>query len=437
MDRRYRTAAVIGAGPMGLMAALELLKAGIATDVFEHDDRIGGMSAMFDFDGLTIERYYHFICRPDRPLFDLLSELGLSHLLRWVETRMGYYLNARLYRWGTPQALLGFPGLDTLTKLRYAAMVASVKNIGDWRRLDRIRAADWLRRRVGERGYEVLWKRLLELKFHEHAESISAAWLGTRIKRVALSRKNLFSELLGYLEGGSGVLLSAMEARIEALGGRIFLKTPVHRVVSDEARRVTGVVVRGGEKSYDLVVSTIPIQYVPRIVPDLPAEFRARIDAIANIAVACVIVKLRHRLTGNFWVNINSAGIEIPGVIEYTNLNPLGGQHVVYLPFYMPAAHPKYRLTDAALIGESLGYLGQLNPEFSPHWVLASRVARYEFAQAICPPGFYDALPPSRTPIDGFWMADTAYYYPEDRSISESVRLARDLVRNILGGSGP
>jgi protoporphyrinogen oxidase len=167
-------------------------------------------------------------------------------------------------------------------------------------------------------------------------------------------------------------------------------------------------------------------------VPDLPAQFCARIDAIANIGVACVILKLRQRVTENFWVNINSDGIEIPGVIEYTNLNPLNGQHILYAPYYMPTTHPKYRAADEALINETLGYLERLNPGFSPEWVLARRVARYQFAQTVCPPGFYDMLPPSRTPIDGFWMADTAYYYPEDRSISESVRLGKELVRMIL-----
>ena len=52
---------------------------------------------------------------------------------------------------------------------------------------------------------------------------------------------------------------------------------------------------------------------------------------------------------------------------------------------------------------------------------------RYEFAQPICPPGFQAQLPPMRTPIAGFFMADTAYYYPEDRSISESLRIGQEL----------
>ena len=71
---------VLGAGPMGLMAAIELLKLGHEVDIYERDDRIGGMSASFDFDGLKIERYYHFICKTDAPA--LLSAPGRAE--QWV-----------------------------------------------------------------------------------------------------------------------------------------------------------------------------------------------------------------------------------------------------------------------------------------------------------------------------------------------------------------
>ena len=70
--------AIIGAGPMGLACAHHLLAKGYAVEIFEADDRIGGMSACFDLGGMRIERYYHFLCKTDFALFDLLGELGLS-----------------------------------------------------------------------------------------------------------------------------------------------------------------------------------------------------------------------------------------------------------------------------------------------------------------------------------------------------------------------
>lgn len=426
--------AVVGAGPMGLMAALELLRAGHQVDLFERDDRIGGMSASFDFDGLQIERYYHFICKTDEPLFVLLGELGLRDKLRWADTKMGYFYNGRLYPWGTPLALLRFPHLSLASKIRYAMHVMHTKGIDDWSGLDRVNATQWIRKWVGAQAYDVLWKNAFHLKFFEYADNLSAAWIGTRIKRVALSRRSLMHESLGYLEGGSATLLDAMEREIRRLGGNIHLQQGVDRVtVANDA--VNGVIVSGEPRPYDSVVSTAPIQYVPRFVPDLPADFRARIEAIENIPVACVILKLRHPISDNFWMNISDPGIGIPGVIEYSNLNPAGhnGEHILYAPFYMPKTHPKWQLSNSDLIEEVIGYLPRLNPAFRREWVRASHCHRYEFAQTICPPGFNAILPPMRTPLRGFFMADTAYYYPEDRSISESVAVGRALAREAMG----
>ncbi|MFI4921300.1 MAG: FAD-dependent oxidoreductase, partial [Gammaproteobacteria bacterium] len=151
---------IVGAGPMGLMTAMELLKCSHEVDIYERDDRIGGMSATFDFAGLEIERYYHFICKTDYPLFELLAELGLSGKLRWTDTKMGFYYNGKLYKWGTPFALLAFDGLGLLGKIRYGLHAMYTKGIKDWRPFDRMRATEWIRRWVGERAYNVLWKSL-------------------------------------------------------------------------------------------------------------------------------------------------------------------------------------------------------------------------------------------------------------------------------------
>ena len=64
-----------------------------------------------------------------------------------------------------------------------------------------------------------------------------------------------------------------------------------------------------------------------------------------------------------------------------------------------------------------------IRPDFDSADVLASTASRYQYAQAICSPGFYDALPPMKSKIAGLIMADTSHYYPEDRSISESLRI--------------
>ena len=94
-------------------------------------------------------------------------------------------------------------------------------------------------------------------------------------------------------------------------------------------------------------------------------------------------------------MNISDPSIEIPGVIEYSNLNQMPPS-ILYAPFYMPKTHPKWARNNDQLIDEVIGYLGRLNPRSRTDWVLARHCHRYDFAQTICPPGFTTCCPPCR-----------------------------------------
>ncbi len=417
---------------MGLAAAYELCKSGAAVEVFERDTRVGGMSVHFDFAGTPIERYYHFVCAPDATTFKYMAELGLSDLMRWTDTHMGFFYNDRLYDWGNPKALLTFPGLSLVQKIRYGLHVMRAKLVSDWRPFDRMRAKDWLQKWIGTQAYEVLWQPLFHFKFYEHEDSLSAAWLGTRIKRVALSRKSIFQERLGYIEGGSEALLLALAREIKRLGGRVRLGSGVEEVLvrgEPGAQRIGGLRINGREEVFDAIVSTVPLPYVNGLIPGLPRNEAAKIAAIRNVGVVCVILKLTRPFTRNFWMNINDPRIEIPGLIEYTNLNPLDGCTIVYAPYYMPQIHPKYDRPFADFVEETLCAMELIRPDFDRADVIDATASRYHYSQPVFTPGFFEELPAMKSSVHGLFLADTAHCYPEDRSISESMRIGGELAR--------
>ncbi len=417
---------------MGLASAYDLLKQGHTVSLYEADKQLGGMSASFVFDGIKIERYYHFICKSDAPLFAMLKELGIENTLRWNETRMGYYYQGKVRDWGEPIALLKFPGLGLISKIRYGLLAFTSTKRSDWRKLDKIDAVTWLKRWVGDRAYDVLWRPLFELKFHHYTPNLSAAWIWSRLKRVGTSRKNLLQEEMGYLQGGSDTFLNSIEARIKSMGGAIHLCEAVQEITIVDGK-VRGIRTPAGSFEFDRVISTIPMPYVADMVPALPIAIRDKYNSVNNIAVVCVLVHLSEALTPYFWLNISDPNIDIPGFIEYSNLNALGG-HIVYAPFYIPGEHEDFQRDDAFFIEKVRKYLFAIKPDLTDAGILKIAAGRYRYAQPICEPEFSKRLPPINPGVEGLYIADTCFYYPEDRSISESIQLGR-LLAKMAGGA--
>jgi protoporphyrinogen oxidase len=421
---------VIGAGVMGLAAAYQALVDGHEVDIIESSPEPGGMAGHFDFGGISIERFYHFVCKTDHPTFDLLTDLGIADKMRWVPTTMGFFSQGKLHPWGDPISLLKLPGVSLISKLRYGFFVFACTHRDHWTALENRSAREWITRYCGKDIYDRFWHPLLDFKYYEYANNISAAWIWTRIRRIGKSRKNIMQEELGYIEGGSKTLVDALLNAIDQHGGRLHLSTPVKRVVTENAR-VTGVDTALRHFPADAVISTVPIPLIPGMVPDLPPELKARYQAIHSIGVICVVLKLKRSVSPHFWVNISEDGIEIPGIIEFSNLRSVGNDAIVYVPYYMPITNAKFSWPDDRLCEQAFSCLRRINPSLTQEDIIDVKVARLRHGQPVCEPGFAAKIPPIQTPIHGLQIADTCYYYPEDRGIAESVRMGRNMARSM------
>jgi protoporphyrinogen oxidase len=421
---------VVGAGVMGLAAAYWAARDGHEVELLEAAPDPGGMAGHFDFDGTSIERFYHFICHTDYPTFDLLKELGIADTLHWRTTTMGLFSEGTLHDWGNPVALMRYPSLSIVQRLRYGLFAFVCVRRKSWPALENESAREWITQWCGQAVYDQLWKPLFQHKFYEYAGNISAAWIWTRIHRIGRSRKSLFEEELGYLEGGSITLVNALIAAIEKHGGVVRLGQPVMQITAENGS-VTGVQTAAGHVAADAVICTVPTPLLGGMVPDLPEAWKQRFAEIHNIGVICVIFRLKRSVTPHFWVNISEPNIEIPGIIEFTNLRDIGGDSIVYVPYYMPVTNAKFSWADEQLLAEAFDCLQRVNPAVTGEDILATKVARLRYGQPICEPGFAAKIPPTQTPIAGLQIADTCYYYPEDRGIAESVRIGQRMAREI------
>jgi protoporphyrinogen oxidase len=432
-------AIVIGGGPAGIRAAHLLAKAGLDTTLLESAPVLGGLASSFDVQGVSIERYYHFICRGDDELVEALGEIGLIHKLHWKSSRMAYFVDGRLYPFLTPVELLRFRALPLLDRLRAGFAVKLAQRMKEEDLAPR-RATVWLRELFGERAYTVIWEPLMRFKFAEHADAISAAWIWARMVRLGRSRKSPWLEELGYIEGGSQTVLEGLRRDFERHGGRTLVKAPVEAIVLRNGR-ATGVRLGGELLPADVVVSTITLQHFLRLAPDFPEGlYKDSLRRIPVIGIFCLFLRLRASVTPFFWVNTNDRRVPFAGMIEYTNLNPLaelGGDHILYIPQYLSPDDPRFAQSDEEVVRKYTDALALIHPAFDRRWVRFHALFRDRYAQPICLTDYRETTPKIETPVPNLFLTDSSQLHPHDRTISGSLSLGREAARRAHAALAP
>jgi protoporphyrinogen oxidase len=421
-----QSALVIGGGPAGLKAAHELAKQGLQVTLCEASPVVGGLASAFETGGVTIERYYHFICKGDDDLLATLDELELSALLRWRSSRMAYFVAGRLYPFLTPIDLLRFRPLSLWNRARAGFALKWAQRQGE-ERLAPQHAIPWLTEMFGEAAYRIIWEPLMRFKFAHYAPEVSAAWIWARMVRLSRSRRSPFKEELGYLEGGSARVMNTLAGAIEQRGGRILLKAPVEKILLAEGR-VTGARVNGETLPADLVVSTITTPVFTRLIDGLQSDYLDRIRRIPTIGVFCLFLRLTRSVTPYFWVNANDARVPFAGMIEYTNLNPLPaleGERILYVPQYLSPDDPRFAWSDEAIYEKYTDALALIHPAFDRKWVRSWSVFRDRYAQPICLTDYRETTPTIASPIANLFVTDSCQLHPHDRSISGSLGLGK------------
>lgn len=419
---------IIGAGISGLTAALALAQDGHEVAVFERQADVGGLVSTCDLAGTRIERYYHFLCGGDTGYFELCRRLGLADRIVFRKASTGFYYEGREYGFSTPLDLLRFSPIPFMQRIRFGLFALEARWRKEWKQLDELTARPWLIDRIGQQAYEVIWHPLLALKFGEQYDAISAAWVWHRLYRVAQSKGKL-----GYLEGGTGVLLDSLVKHITRAGGQICTQQTVTGIEA-VANKVQAVRLGHGDRyACDRVISTLPLSTLADLLPPEQEAYRQTLQKIRYIGVVCIVLKLKRPVTGNFWLNINDKRIPSNGIIEYTNLNPLDGRqgHIVYVPYYVATDHPLFRATEDEIFRQSWDSLQQVNPALRQDDLVAFQVFRDAHAQAICPTGFLSMLPAAEAPLRGLHLLDSVFLYPEDRTQSGLALRAFECARTL------
>ncbi|MGD2176721.1 MAG: NAD(P)/FAD-dependent oxidoreductase [Anaerolineae bacterium] len=437
--------AIIGAGITGLTAAYDLTQRGHDVTVYEARTYAGGLAAGFRDDRWEwhLEHFYHHWFASDNDLIGLIEELGARDRLFFHRPTTTLYHRGRLYPLDSPVPWLRFIPFPALhrairvlqfaplpldDRLRAGVVGAYLTLVRDWRPLESVSAHDWMRRTVGQRAYEVLWRPLLVSKFgEERYQDVNMAWMWARLyKRTAR---------LGYFEGGFQAFIDLLVEHVQHRGGTVRFSAAVRGIVRDGK----GLCLRldADDAKHQKVIATCSPHAMLKLTPELPAPYASKLRRLESMGAVALVLALTRPLTpGHYWINLPK-GAEIPfmGLVEHTNYisrEHYGGDHLVYCGDYLPPDHPYFDTDKERLSEIYLPGLERINPDFQPDWVRASWMFKERYAQPVPGLDHLQIIPGLKTPIPGLWMANMSLVYPWDRGSNYAVEIGRRVARLVV-----
>jgi protoporphyrinogen oxidase len=330
---------VVGAGPAGLTAALELGRLGLEGVVYEADEVVGGISRSVEFRGCRMDIGGHRFFTKVPEVEALWREILDGDLLERRRMSRIYY-RERFFDYPL-KPVNALQGLGFIEAARVAAsyLHAQLFPIPNEDTFDA-----WVSNRFGRRLFEIFFKTYTEKVWGMPCSEISATWAAQRIKNLNLLRalKNAFIgngsrsgevvtsliERFHYPRLGPGMMWERCRDIAASLGIETHLRSRVVRVHHD-GKRVSSVDVAqpdGGthEKTCGALISSMPVgDLIGALEPAAPREVQ---DAARNLRYRdFLIVGLivdRAELFPDNWIYIHSPEVRVGRVQNFKNWSP-------------------------------------------------------------------------------------------------------------------
>ena len=326
--------AVIGAGPAGMTAALQLSRGGVEVDVYEAGQCVGGLSRTLDLWGQRVDlgphRFFSTDARVKRLWFDVVGrEYAMINRLTRIYHKRRFFdyplkpLNAS-WNMGLPEA-----GLCLASYLKEQLRPGFPAG-------DDASFESWVVRRFGRRLFDMFFKSYSEKLWGIPCREVSADFAAQRIKKLSLpgavksalwprhgTRYETLVDCFPYPLGGTGSVYEEMAERIRDHGGRIHLQCQVRRLLHN-GFDVQGVELESGRVEYfDHVVSTMPITTLVGGLDDVPVDVQASAGGLRFRNTVFVYLHVdSDSLFADQWLYIHAPYLTMGRVTNFRNWVP-------------------------------------------------------------------------------------------------------------------
>jgi protoporphyrinogen oxidase len=436
MNPTVQNWAIVGGGMLGMTLAYRLAQQGQQVTLFEGAEELGGLASAWQLDDVTWDRHYHVTLLSDLTLRSLLQELNLERDMEWVETKTGVYTKGKLYSVSNAVEFLQFPPLRLIDKLRLGLTILYGARIKNWKRLEQIPVATWLKRWSGDRTFQKFWLPLLRAKLGENYKIASASFIWSTIARLyAARRTGLKKEMFGYLPGGYARILKHFSEALSEAGVRVELGDRTTQVEQMSSGQLSLHFQSGRVATFDRVILTTAAPIAAELCPQLGESEKARLKGIQYQGILCASVLLKQPLSAYYVTNITEDWVPFTGVIEMTTLvkpEMFGGRSLVYLPKYIPSTDSAWERSDADLQIEFVAALERMYPHLRSSDVLSFQVSRVKYVVAVPTLNYSQTLPPMQTSIPGLYIINSAHILNGTLNVNETVQLAEQSVAMLL-----
>ena len=307
--------------------------------------------------------------------------------------------------------------------------------VRDWKKIEHLSIREWLEPMVGKKVYSLVWEPLVNSKFSEFSEEVSAVWMWKKLALRGSTRSKKGNEELSYIRGGFSHFAETLRKNIELNGGEFIFDDSVESVDIENER------IKSLKTSANMVIKAENYLFTTsfKIIHDIfcqssHIDWLNEISSIRYLANMCLVLRLKESLSETYWLNVNDPGFPFVGVIEHTNFdteNDYGSNHIAYLSKYLSKNEEAWTMIDEQYFEFALKHLKKMFPKFEKDSVLEWKVWRTEYAQPITTKEYSTKLTKTEIPYENGWVATMAQIYPEDRGTNYAIRDGEKIINEI------
>lgn len=412
---------IIGGGPAGLSAAIELLKTpDICVVIYEAEDVIGGLSRTLEFDGNKIDIGPHRFFSKSEQIVDLWKTLGPQLFLEKRYTRI--YFSDKFFDYPLKLNINFFlnVGIVRLCKIifSYFKSVFSPRKNED-------NLEDFFINKFGEELYLTFFKDYTEKVWGIPCKQISSEWGSQRVRGISIIKilkdnLKIFKEknndelehYFYYPQLGAGMMWNFLADEIKSKGGKIYTNKKVI-AIKNTADKIVGINVKDTttgeitEETADYIVSSMPVvdlisqmQNVDKKVSDIANNLEYR----DIIVVGLVFEKFKKKVFKDHWIYLQDGDVLAGRMEIYNNFSSKmlkdKNKVCVGLEYFCNKNDEIWSKSDEEIIKFAVDELSKINI-FYPTDFIEGKVYRIEKAYPKYF-GAYDRFDEIKEFVDGF-----------------------------------